>query len=156
MPRKDSLRRIERRSKFVLANVTENATVAGQWSAERVLPVYTRPRYATYSLLVPSVTILSPVVNNAPHPAAVRDGPWMRSKTMKQPGSLGPETKFRDGRVAKYRANRDRNRRPTRTSPKLERVVDLWIVDEMESDLNEEEGDTVSRVFSMFRSVTVN
>ena len=37
-----------------------------------------------------------------------------------------------------------------------ERAVDLWVVDEMESDFNEGEGDTVSRVFSMFRSVTVN
>ena len=98
------------RSEFVLANVTEDRTVVS-WACSSGL-------HATYSLLATSVTILSPVVNNAPHPATVRDGTWSRSKTMKQPASLRPETKFRDGRVAKYRANR----RSTRTS-----VNGLWI-----------------------------
>lgn len=67
---------------------------AGQWPAERVLPVYMRPRHATGSM-ASSVTILSSVMNNALHPATVGDGPWSRSKTMKQ-RSLGPETKFWD------------------------------------------------------------
>ena len=100
------------------------------------------------------MTILSPVVNNAPHPATVRDGPWTRSKTMKQ-RSPGPETKFRDGRVAKYRAN-SKGCRSTRTSLKRAWSIAakgmgvLWIVGEMESDFNEEEGGTVSRVFNVF------